>query len=439
MKRFMTTTAIVTGLMAGTAFAQDAGSMFRTESNAQEIQASEFMGKRVYAAEGGVEGDAVEGMQDGWEDVGEINDIILGRDGSVEAVLVDIGGFLGMGERQVALNMDQVQFVADESTTDVDDDYFLVISASRANLEEAPEYSMDTAATGDAATEPMTETDTAAAGDTATEPMTETDTAAAGDSTTEPMTDEQVADEQQATNEATAEQPTEEMAEGTDATAEQPAAEMAEGSDATAEQATEEMTAEAEQAGDAVVEGAETAGEEVAEAADATGEAVVEGADAAGDELAQAADATGEAVAEGTEEVTAEAEQAGDAVVEGTENAAGDVAVATDSTLGASDGIMRDGYDTAVYEDLTAEDLTGARVYDGNDEWIGEVSELLLSDDGQISGAVVDVGGFLGLGEKPVELSMDELDILREQNGTNLLVYIPMTKEELEALPTYEN
>ena len=423
MKRFMTTTAIVTGLMAGTAFAQDAGSMFRTESDAQEIQASEFIGKRVFAAEGGVEGDAVEGMQDGWEDVGEINDIILGRDGSVEAVLVDIGGFLGMGERQVALNMDQIQFVADDGTADAADDYFLVISASRANLEEAPEYSMDTAATGDAATEPMTETDTAAAGDTATEPMT----------------DEQVADEQQATNEATAEQPTEEMAEGTDATAEEPAAEMAEGSDATAEQATEEMTAEAEEAGDAVVEGAETAGEEVAEAADATGEAVVEGADAAGDELAQAADATGDAVAEGTEELTAEAEQAGDAVVEGAEDAAGDIAVATDSTLGTSDGIMREGYDTAVFEELTTEDLTGARVYDANDEWIGDLSELLLTDDGQISGAVIDVGGFLGLGEKPVELSMDDLDILREQNGTNLLVYVPMTKEELEAMPTYEN
>ena len=423
MKRFMTTTAIVTGLMAGTAFAQDAGSMFRTESDAQEIQASEFIGKRVFAAEGGVEGDAVEGMQDGWEDVGEINDIILGRDGSVEAVLVDIGGFLGMGERQVALNMDQIQFVADDGTADAADDYFLVISASRANLEEAPEYSMDTAATGDAATEPMTETDTAAAGDTATEPMT----------------DEQVADEQQATNEATAEQPTEEMAEGTDATAEEPAAEMAEGSDATSEQAPEEMTAEAEEAGDAVVEGAETAGEEVAEAADATGEAVVEGADAAGDELAQAADATGDAVAEGTEELTAEAEQAGDAVVEGTEDAAGDVAVATDSTLGTSDGIMREGYDTAVFEELTTEDLTGARVYDANDEWIGDLSELLLTDDGQISGAVIDVGGFLGLGEKPVELSMDDLDILREQNGTNLLVYVPMTKEELEAMPTYEN
>ncbi len=401
MKRFMTTTAIVTGLMAGTAFAQDAGSMFRTESNAQEIQASEFIVMRVYAAEGGVEGEAVQGMQEGWEDVGEINDIILGRDGSVEAVLVDIGGFLGMGERQVALNMDQIQFVADDGTADAAEDYFLVIPASRANLEEAPEYSMNTAATGDAATEPMTETDTAAAGDTAVEPMT----------------DEQVAEEQQATTDATAEQPTEELAEGADATAEEPAAEMAEGSDATAEQATEEMTAEAEQAGDAVVEGVENAGEEVAEAADATGDAIVEG----------------------TEEVTAEAEQAGDAVIEGADTAAGDVAVATDSTMRATDGIVRDGYDTAVFEELTTEDLTGARVYDGNDEWIGEVSELLLTDDGQISGAAVDVGGFLGLGEKPVQLSMDELDILREQNGTNLLVYVPMTKEELEAMPTYEN
>ena len=402
MKRFMTTTAIVTGLMAGTAFAQDAGSMFRTESSAEEIQASEFIGMRVFAAEGGAEGEAVEGMQEGWEDVGEINDIILGRDGSVEAVLVDIGGFLGMGERQVALNMDQIQFVADDSTAEAAGDYFLVISASRSDLEQAPEYTFETAATGDASTEPMTDQEVADEQQVASEATTE----------------EQPTEEMAEGTDATAEQPTEEMAEGTDATTEEPAAEMAEGTDATAEGATEEMTAEAEQAGDAVVEGAENAGEEVAEAADATGEAIGEGA----------------------EEVTAEAEQAGDAVVEGTENAGEDVAIATDSTMGAaSDGIVREGYDTAVYEDLTTEDLTGARVYDANDEWIGDLSELLLSDDGEIAGAVVDVGGFLGLGEKPVELSMDDLDILREQNGTNLLVYVPMTKEELEAMPTYEN
>jgi hypothetical protein len=36
--------------------------------------------------------DAYYGVQEGRDGVGEVNDIFLGRDGAVEAVLVDIGG-----------------------------------------------------------------------------------------------------------------------------------------------------------------------------------------------------------------------------------------------------------------------------------------------------------------------------------------------------------
>ncbi|NVK15086.1 MAG: PRC-barrel domain-containing protein [Rhodobacteraceae bacterium] len=100
--------------------------------------------------------------------------------------------------------------------------------------------------------------------------------------------------------------------------------------------------------------------------------------------------------------------------------------------------VERDGYMTAEETDLTAEKLTGAAAYDANDEWIGEVSELLLTDEGKVKSAVVDVGGFLGLGEKPVELDLSKIDILRADDGSDLRVYIPMTEEELKAMPDYE-
>ena len=287
MKKLLLSTAFfAVTASAGLAAGHDA--KFRTEADPMEIHASAFIGKRVYSSEAEIEGDAFDGVQADWEDIGEINDVIMSRDGRVEAVLVDIGGFLGIGERQVAVDMASIRFVADDATAEDLSDYFLVMNAPRAMLEEAPEYK----GYHDAAM---------------------------------------------------------------------------------------------------MKESAE-------ETVDAAAENVVE---------------TAEAAAETTE------------------------AAAADAAAGMREPIMREGYVTAEEADLNTEMLTGAPVYDATDEWIGEVSELIIDTDGRITNAVIDVGGFLGIGEKPVELNIGDVDILRADGSTDLRVYVPMTKEELEALPTY--
>jgi hypothetical protein len=119
-----------------------------------------------------------------------------------------------------------------------------------------------------------------------------------------------------------------------------------------------------------------------------------------------------------------------------TATTAPDVA-ANDPVLSPHTPIVRDGYSPAAPADLTAEMLTGAKVYDANDEWIGEVSQLNLSDSGQVTEAIVDVGGFLGIGEKPVAMKIADLDILRNADGSDLRVYVSATKDQMEAMPTY--
>ena len=101
MKRFLMTTALVAVGTTG-AIAQDADERFRAD-NADAIYASDFIGMRVYSTEAQAEGEVAgyEGVQDNWEDIGEINDIVLTREGNVDAVLVDIGGFLGFGAKPV--------------------------------------------------------------------------------------------------------------------------------------------------------------------------------------------------------------------------------------------------------------------------------------------------------------------------------------------------
>lgn len=45
------------------------------------------------------------------EKLGDVNELILDKDGKVSAVVIGIGGFLGMGEHDIAVTMDNLKFV----------------------------------------------------------------------------------------------------------------------------------------------------------------------------------------------------------------------------------------------------------------------------------------------------------------------------------------
>lgn len=69
------------------------------------------------------------------ESVGDVNDVLIDHDGKVAAVIVGVGGFLGMGEKDVALPYDQLTFAKDP-----DSKLVVGTSATKASLETAPEY-----------------------------------------------------------------------------------------------------------------------------------------------------------------------------------------------------------------------------------------------------------------------------------------------------------
>ena len=66
------------------------------------IVASDLTGTNVYGARG--------------EDIGEINEVILSRDGKVVAVVVGVGGFLGIGEKDVAIPFNAIEIQAKDDT-----------------------------------------------------------------------------------------------------------------------------------------------------------------------------------------------------------------------------------------------------------------------------------------------------------------------------------
>lgn len=106
-------------------------------------------------------------------------------------------------------------------------------------------------------------------------------------------------------------------------------------------------------------------------------------------------------------------------------------------TEGGAFAFARNGYGRAETKDLTTADVESANVYGRSDETIGSISSLMVATDGKITDAVVDVGGFLGLGAHSVVLPFSELTVLRETNGSDVRVHLDTTKEQLEAMPNF--
>lgn len=69
------------------------------------------------------------------EAVGKVKDVIVSLDGSVEGVVIGVGGFLGMGEKSVAIEMSSLSVAADE-----EGNAKLVTAATREDLEAAQAF-----------------------------------------------------------------------------------------------------------------------------------------------------------------------------------------------------------------------------------------------------------------------------------------------------------
>ncbi|KZD03392.1 hypothetical protein AUP43_13050 [Oceanibaculum pacificum] len=66
------------------------------------------------------------------ENVGEIEDVVLNESGQVKYVVVSVGGFLGMGDKHVAMNWSDVKANRAENTVSV--------NQTKDQLKQAPEY-----------------------------------------------------------------------------------------------------------------------------------------------------------------------------------------------------------------------------------------------------------------------------------------------------------
>lgn len=266
----------------------------------------------------------------GLEDVGAVSDVILSKDGKVDAVLVDVGGFLGIGSHTVALDWNALHWKRKPDAKSPADS-ILMVQATKQQLENAPAFKEEWL-------KQSATTTSYQAGSSGTQ------AAGAAQNTADTMTSSTGSTDQNMP----------------DATS-------------TAGQNTSAMTGSESQAQQQTTTGA-----------------------------------------------------AATASVGGT---------ATEAIAKA----QADGYSETSLAAVPRKHLTGAPVYDAKGDDAGKVSKVVVSgSSNQIEGAVLDVGGFLGIGDKAVEVKASDMTVMTKNNGKDVRVYVNLTEKQMKQLPAYK-
>jgi sporulation protein YlmC with PRC-barrel domain len=96
----------------------------------------------------------------------------------------------------------------------------------------------------------------------------------------------------------------------------------------------------------------------------------------------------------------------------------GGAAFAQDTTTSTSPSPSASSSSTSVQQNLKgnwrASKLMGLDVYNESNEKLGDISEILLDKTGKVNAVVIGVGGFLGVGQHDIAVSMDKLKFVDE-------------------------
>ncbi len=95
---------------------------YLTQQTDTQVSANEFIGQPIYNAEN--------------ENIGDINDLIIEEKGGIVAAVVGVGGFLGIGEKDVAVPMDKITITHEADSNDVK----LTTMETAEALKAAPEF-----------------------------------------------------------------------------------------------------------------------------------------------------------------------------------------------------------------------------------------------------------------------------------------------------------
>ncbi|HEX8165535.1 MAG TPA: PRC-barrel domain-containing protein [Beijerinckiaceae bacterium] len=115
LKKHMAACLVATAFIAAPALAQTSGSgssgtsassaaasgQFMTHMQPDQWRASKLVGVNIYGQNN--------------EKIGDVNEVLIDRKGNADAVVIGVGGFLGIGEKDVAIPFSQIQWKYDRN------------------------------------------------------------------------------------------------------------------------------------------------------------------------------------------------------------------------------------------------------------------------------------------------------------------------------------
>jgi sporulation protein YlmC with PRC-barrel domain len=96
---------------------------FITNQNSTDWRGSKLIGATVYGPNNA--------------SIGDINDVLIANDGKVNAVVIGVGGFLGVGEKNVAIPFDRLTVSRKPESSSIDK---ITVSYNKDQLKGAPDF-----------------------------------------------------------------------------------------------------------------------------------------------------------------------------------------------------------------------------------------------------------------------------------------------------------
>ncbi|KAA3447186.1 photosystem reaction center subunit H [Mesorhizobium sp. SARCC-RB16n] len=419
IRTLLATTALATMVATG-AFAQSAATPAPANPPAAQQPAATAP---VPRAEGSIVTNIIgasvyNGTGDNAENIGKVTDVVFDKDGMAKSVVIGVGGFLGVGTKNVAFDYDKLQWAEKNG------DRWLVAQTTKDELKAHPEFDSKAYAPAPAAST------------TAQAPVTSTDTAQKpAEANAEPV---KQADGNLATNILG-----ENVYNGT-------------GDDAQKIGDVNDIVLNKEGKAQSLIIGVggflgmgeKNVAYDFAKAqwAQKNGNRWLV-AQTTKEELQALPDFNRKAY-DPAPATTASNEPAATAPAAAPSTTTAPAAAPADKTAAApADATAPDQTQTAAIDkskltempigEIRADDLKGTTVYGANDAKVGEIGDVVLTPDKKTDAVIVDVGGFLGIGSKEVAVGMDNLKFMTDKNGKKYL-YTTFTKEQLEKQAAYD-
>jgi hypothetical protein len=93
-----------------------------------------------------------------------------------------------------------------------------------------------------------------------------------------------------------------------------------------------------------------------------------------------------------------------------------------------------------VFDRLEVQGILGKEVRSGDDEKMGRIVDVVVDRSGQVRAAIIDFGGFLGVGNRKVAVAWNALRFPPDQKDPKKVerIGLDLTREQVQAAPEYK-